>query len=116
MDIPMMTEKDLVDRINKLKPGKAAGTDGVKGEVFKHMIKNLKIRKMLLMAMNGIWKNKRIPIRWTQSTTSMIQKSAKPLMKDFRPIAVTCLGAKLVYVEPKLWESIWIHERWTYRI
>ena len=40
MKLPTITEEDLTNRINRLKKGKAAGTDGVKGKIFKHMIKN----------------------------------------------------------------------------
>ena len=35
MQIPIINEEELLERSNKLKNGKAAGIDGVKGEVIK---------------------------------------------------------------------------------
>merc|ERR1711895_252912 len=39
MPLPIMQEEDLVRIIGRQKNGKAAGTDGVKTEVMKHMVK-----------------------------------------------------------------------------
>ena len=39
MPLPKMEEKDLIRIVRKQKNNKAAGVDGVKAEVIKHMIK-----------------------------------------------------------------------------
>ena len=39
MKEPIMKEKDLVSKVNKQRNGKAAGVDGVKAVVMKHMVK-----------------------------------------------------------------------------
>ena len=42
MPRPIMTEEDLIRIVNKQRNGKAAGTDGIKAEVRKHLIKIVK--------------------------------------------------------------------------
>ena len=41
MEKPTMTEEDLIRLVQKQKNGKAAGVDGIKAEVMKHMIKTI---------------------------------------------------------------------------
>ena len=48
MTNPIMKDEDLIRLVNKQKNVKAAGVDGIKAEVMKHMIKNDRIRKALL--------------------------------------------------------------------
>merc|ERR1711888_183342 len=43
MPAPIMKEEDMVRIIKRQKNGKAAGTDGVKAETMKHMIRNKRI-------------------------------------------------------------------------
>ena len=43
MSLPIMQEDELIRIVNKQKNNKAAGVDGMKAEVMKHMIKNKKI-------------------------------------------------------------------------
>ena len=52
MPLPVMKEEDLIRIVRKQKNNKAAGVDGVKAEVMKHMVKNRKIRKALLAGFN----------------------------------------------------------------
>ena len=53
MQIPVINEEELLERSNNLKNGKAAGIDGVKGEVIKKMMKDKKIRNIWVSAING---------------------------------------------------------------
>ena len=48
MKEPQMTEKELVTIVNKKRNVKAAGVDGVRAELLKHLIKNKTIREHLL--------------------------------------------------------------------
>jgi len=76
MPLPVMKEEDLVRIIKRQKNGKAAGTDGVKTETMKHMVKNKKIRKGLVNAFNKCLKEKVHP-NWMESNTTMLPKSKK---------------------------------------
>ena len=54
MKEPVMTEEELGEIVNKQRNGKAAGVDGIKAEVMKHMIKNKRIREHLLKCFNDV--------------------------------------------------------------
>ena len=66
MQIPEINEEELLERTNKLKNGKASGIDGVKGEILKKMMKDNKIRKIWVSAINGFWNSKSLPEKWTE--------------------------------------------------
>merc|ERR1712030_297653 len=74
MPAPIMTEEDMVRIIKSQKNGKSAGTDGVKAETMKHMIRNKRIRKGLLNAFNKCLKEKIHP-NWLESCTTMLPKT-----------------------------------------
>ena len=76
MPLPVMKEEDLIRIIKRQKNGKAAGTDGVKTETMKHMVKNKKIRKGLVNAFNKCLKEKVHP-NWMESNTTMLPKTKK---------------------------------------
>merc|ERR1712030_302343 len=94
MPLPIMREEDLTRIVKRQKNGKAAGTDKVKTEVMKHMVKNKKIRKGLVNAFNKCLKEKVHP-NWMESNTTMLPKSKKPRIKEHRPIAVTNWSSKV---------------------
>ena len=72
MKMPIMTEEDFIRLANKQKNGKAAGTDGIRGEVYKHMITNKKIRKAMVRGINNLWYEKDYD---TQDTQTKIQRT-----------------------------------------
>merc|ERR1711984_40665 len=80
MPLPIMQEEDLIRIVRRQKNGKAAGTDGVKTEVMKHMIKNRKIRRGLVNAFNKCLKEKVHP-NWMESNTTMLPKTNKKKSK-----------------------------------
>ena len=94
MPLPVMKEEDLIRIVKRQKNGKAVGTDGVKTEMMKHMVKNKKIRKGLVNAFNKCLKEKVHP-NWMESNTTMLPKSKKPNIKEHRPIAVTNWSSKV---------------------
>ena len=94
MEEPIMEEEDLVNIINKQRHGKAAGVDGVKAEVMKHMIKNRRIKLHLLRSFNNCLKEK-VNDDWLLSNTTMIAKNKKPMILDFRPLAVITWSSKI---------------------
>ena len=71
MSIPIITEEELLERARELKNGKAAGIDGVKGEVIKRMIKDKKMR-IWVSAINTFWNGNQIPQKWTESVTFVV--------------------------------------------
>ena len=76
MPLPVMQEEDLVRIVERQKNGKAAGTDGVKTEEMKHMVKNRRIRRELVNAFNKCLKEKVHP-NWMESNTTMLPKTKK---------------------------------------
>ena len=50
MERPIMKKEELIKLVQNQKNGKAAGVDGIKAEMMKHMLKNNRIRKTLLRA------------------------------------------------------------------
>ena len=95
MKEPVMTEEELVEIVNKQRNGKAAGIDGVKAEVMKHMIKNRRIREHLLKCFNRCI-NEKVQEDWLNSKTTMIAKNRTPMILEHRPIAVTVWSSKVV--------------------
>jgi len=58
MPLSEMKEGDLLRIVKKQKNNKAAAINGVKAEAMKHMVKNKKIRKALVVAFNRCLKEK----------------------------------------------------------
>ena len=76
MELPIMKEKDLVDIVRKTKNGKAAGIDGVRAELMKHIVKNEAIRKHMIKCCNKVLEEK-VQEDWLRSNTTMIPKNKK---------------------------------------
>ena len=95
MPLPKMEEEDLIRIVRKQKNNKAAGVDEVKAEAMKHMVRNRKIRKALVIAFNRSLKEP-VNKRWMESYTTMLPKNKKPKNKEHRPIAVTCWSSKVM--------------------
>ena len=70
--------------VKKQKNNKAAGVDGVKAEAMKHMVRNRKIRKALVIAFNRSLKEK-VNRRWLESYTTMLPKNKKTKTKNTDP-------------------------------
>ena len=73
MKIPVMTEEELINIINNMKNGKAAGVDGIRAELIKFIIKNDTIRNHVLKCCNKVLEEK-VQEDWLRSNTTMIQK------------------------------------------
>ena len=95
MDMPVMNEEILVERVEKLKKNKAAGPDMVRGKVLQEVIKSKKCREALVVGYNGIVIDEEIPSSWDKANTRMIGKEKKTEVNIFRPIAITSVGYKL---------------------
>ena len=59
MEMPQMTTEDLIRLAGKQKNGKAAGTDCIKAEVLKHLVKKQKICRYSSKSnkQNSKWEN-----------------------------------------------------------
>ena len=95
MKMPIMTIEDFRRIIGNQKNGKAAGTDNIKTEVLKHLIKNEDFSKITTEAINKIHKGK-IHRRMKETRTTMLQKTQKPGIMDWRPIAVGSIMSKTI--------------------
>ena len=73
MPLSVMKEEDLIRIVRKQKNNKAAGVDGVKAEVMKHMVRNRNIRKAVVTAFNRCLKEP-VNRRWLESYTTMLPK------------------------------------------
>ena len=88
-----MTPEDLIRVVGNQRNGKAAGTDCIKAEVLKHLVKNKEFVEITIRAINKIPEGK-IHRRMKESRTTMLKKCQKPGIKDWRPIAVGCIMSK----------------------
>ena len=95
MEMPILKQEDLNRIIGNQKNGKAAGTDHIKTEVLKHLIKNGDFGKITTEAINKIHKGK-IHRRMKETRTTMLQKNQTPGIMDWRPIAVGSIMSKTI--------------------
>ena len=95
MKEPVMTEEELLEIVNRQRNGKAAGVDGIKAEVMKHMIKNKRIREHLLKCFNRCT-NEEVQEYWLNSKTTMVPKTKKTQKLEHRPISVTVWSSKVM--------------------
>ena len=81
MKIPIIEEKELMETINNMRNGKAAGVDGIRSELMKFIMKDKKIRIHTTKCFNNILKE---PVHedWCTSITTMTPKEKKN--KKFR--------------------------------
>ena len=93
MKMPVLKPEDLRRIVGNQKNGKAAGTDHIKSEVLKHLIKNENFVKITTEAINKIPRG-RIHRRMKETRTTMLQKNQTPGIMDWRPIAVGSMMSK----------------------
>ena len=95
MKLPKMEEEEMVNIVKKMKNGKAAGIDGIRAELIKHIIKNDSIKKHMVKCCNKVLDEK-VQEDWLRSNTTMIPKTRKPKILEHRPIAVTVISSKIM--------------------
>ena len=95
MDPVGWSKNEVKAVLSKIRKGKMAGPDGLRGEIFKWMLKSDRCVEVLTKCLNGIDKDDGVPDSWKQSRTVLIKKKRKPEVKDFRPIALTNVGYKI---------------------
>ena len=82
--------------LRKIKRGKQPGPDKIKGEFLKWLAEDPLCTETLTSCLNKVVQDNKIPERWRNSKTVMLQKNNKPKVKDFRPIAFMNSGYKLL--------------------
>ena len=92
----LFTLPELQQSLNKLKPHKAAGSDGISTDPLRHLSNYAKDR--LLEVANLSWLSGEIPRSWRQGIIVPILKHGKPAneTKSFRPISLTSNIAKVI--------------------
>jgi len=88
-------KENLTKRIKKLKNGKRAGPDGLRGEMYKSLQNSNICIDTMLKAYNGCIQEKILGVEWKDSVTKMVPKEKKPTAEQHRPIALTNVGYKL---------------------
>lgn len=88
-------KEELIQFLRKIKTRKKAGTDGLKGEIYKWLGERHLCVKTLTSPINEVTRNMEPPQEWKKSKTVLIPKVAKPKFSEFRPIALTNTGYKL---------------------
>merc|ERR1712121_280788 len=92
---PIITEKEFVDTINKMKNNKATGVDNIPAELMKVLIKDDPVRIYLLECFNKAL-TEEVHKDWLISRTKMIPKNNKPKALEHRPVAVTVNSNKII--------------------
>ena len=87
---------ELESALRKLKPGKAAGPDGIATEPLRHLTELARTR--LLDVANLSWTRGEVPPKWRLSTIVPVPKPGKPTDKveSFRPVSLTSNVCKVV--------------------
>ena len=90
-------EQEILDSIRNLDDKTAGGPDRVKGKLLKEIIKDDRLKNLLVQGYKGVIRDGRLPSSWSISNTTLVKKKEKPTVKDFRPIAVNSIGYKLFW-------------------
>ncbi len=88
-------DKTIEKKLNKLKPGKAAGPDGIHPTFLKETAKN--ISKPLAIIFNKSIKEGTLPQDWKKAhVTAIHKKSSKQEPGNYRPISLTSVCCKIM--------------------
>ena len=90
-----INESKVKEVIRRIKKKKAAGPDGLKGELYSEMAKSEKCLSALTRCMNNELNKKSKPQSWKKSRTVLLEKKRKPTARDFRPVALTDISYKI---------------------
>ncbi|PSN45867.1 hypothetical protein C0J52_19674 [Blattella germanica] len=83
--------------INNLKGNKAAGSDNIPGELFKHGGRTLKHRMHALII--DLWNKEKIPEQWTEGLIYPIHKKGDGLVcSNYRPITLLNIAYKILAI------------------
>ena len=95
MDKVKITEEKVRNELKKIKRGKAAGPDGLKGELYIPIADSKKGLTALTNCLRNELEKSDKPQSWKTSRTVLLEKKAKPTAKDYRPVALTDVSYKL---------------------
>ncbi len=84
-----ITMTELEYQMKKAKTKTVAGSNEIKTELLIAMIQNDKCKTTLLQALNAVIDTGIFPDTWKTSNNKLLEKKAKPTIKDLRPIALT---------------------------
>lgn len=95
MMIVEVTESELMNAINRLKPNKSPGSDGYTAEWYQEF--NQDLIPTLITTLNWVFKTAQIPPSWNEAIISAISKEGKEKMEcgSHRPISVLNIDYRL---------------------
>lgn len=106
-----ITEKDIRQRLSKVKSSSAPGPDGIK----KTMISGAKWARLLAGLYNLVLVTGNIPSRWNENRTLLIPKEGKDASKatNYRPLTISSLLSRLFWgiVDQRIREVVKTHPR-----
>ena len=97
MEWEELGDQEILDSIRMLVDKTAGGPDRVKSKLLKEIVKDDRLKDLLLWGFKEIIRDGRLPASWGLSNTTLVKKKAKPTTLDFRPIAVNSIGYKLFW-------------------
>ena len=88
-------EKEVKEAMLKLKNGKAAGPDGLKGELYKELANSELCIAKLTECFNTVLESETVPEEWKKSRTVLLEKKRRATVRDLRPLALTNISYKI---------------------
>ena len=95
MESVELNKEKVKKELKSIKKGKAAGPDGLKGELYIPMAENEKCLTTITKCLKEELEKTRKPQSWKTSKTVLLEKKARPTVKDYRPVALTDITYKL---------------------
>lgn len=92
----IVDKEKLIKCLKKIKSKKAPGPDGIKPEFIKIFLESEILLESMLRVLKQAIQTAEVPDRWKESSTVLVPKKHKPKVNEYRPIALTNIGYKLM--------------------
>ena len=96
MKLKVIEKETMNDKLENLKNKKASGPNLLKPELYKELGNSEFCTKTIARVYENQMHSKKIPKSWKGTKTKVIKKIKKPMVKDFRPIALADISYKIL--------------------